>query len=224
MNRIYLYSRFERFWHWVQGGFVIILIITGLEVHGYFKLLGFERAVEIHNMVAWSWIVLYAFIVFWLLTTGEIRQYIPTSRRMLDVVFYYSFGIFKGMPHPIVKSPGAKHNPLQRIVYLIISAILIPIQITTGFFYYTYNHWPSSDYIPKLESLALIHTMGLYALTAFLFVHIYMTLTGHTIFSHIIAMITGWEDIPTLENHGLTSSKTLGRQDGFFLTESDKNP
>ena len=29
----------------------------------------------------------------------------------------------------------------------------------------------------------------------FLVVHIYMTTTGHSLFSHIWAMITGWEEI-----------------------------
>jgi hypothetical protein len=31
-------------------------------------------------------------------------------------------------------------------------------------------------------------------ITAFFFIHVYLTTTGHTVFAHIKAMITGWED------------------------------
>ena len=32
-------------------------------------------------------------------------------------------------------------------------------------------------------------------ITAFFFIHVYLTTTGHTVFAHIKAMITGWEDV-----------------------------
>jgi Ni,Fe-hydrogenase I cytochrome b subunit len=31
--KIYLYTRFERFWHWFQALMIITLIVTGLEIH-----------------------------------------------------------------------------------------------------------------------------------------------------------------------------------------------
>jgi len=114
MRRIYLYTRFERFWHWVQAVLIIMLIITGLEIHGAFTLLGFQRATQLHNFFGLSWLVLFAFIVFWVFTTGEWKQYVPTTKKLIDVIVYYAHGIFQGKPHPVEKSPGAKHNPLQR--------------------------------------------------------------------------------------------------------------
>ena len=36
---------------------------------------------------------------------------------------------------------------------------------------------------------------GAFAIFQFLIIHIYMTTTGHTIFAHIRAMITGWEEV-----------------------------
>ena len=57
MTRIYLYTRYERFWHWFQGAIITVLLITGLEVHGTFTLLGFERAVEWHNFLGLTWLV-----------------------------------------------------------------------------------------------------------------------------------------------------------------------
>jgi Ni,Fe-hydrogenase I cytochrome b subunit len=74
MQKIYLYTRFERFWHWIQSVLIAVLLITGFEVHGTFSLLGYERAVYWHNFTGLTWLVLFAFIVFWLLTTGEWKQ------------------------------------------------------------------------------------------------------------------------------------------------------
>ena len=192
-RKIYLYTRFERFWHWLQALFIICLLITGLEVHGSFSLLGFQTAVSIHNFIGLSWLVLFAFFVFWLFTTGEWKQYIPTTKKLFDVVVYYAYGIFKGRPHPVEKSPGAKHNPLQRLTYLGLSAMLLPVQMLSGLVYYTYNFWAGTG-IP-LAPLAWIHTFVALLLLNFLIVHVYMTTTGHSLFSHISGMISGWEEV-----------------------------
>ena len=47
----------------------------------------------------------------------------------------------------------------------------------------------------SLETVAVLHTLGAYMITAFFFIHVYLTTTGHTVFAHIQAMITGWEDL-----------------------------
>ncbi|TIH19315.1 DUF4405 domain-containing protein [Marinifilum sp. JC120] len=197
MKKIYLYSRFERFWHWTQSILIMLLMITGLEVHGVFTLFGFEKAVDLHNTLGISWLVLFVFIIFWLLTTGEWKQYIPTSKKLFDVAMYYASGIFKGEEHPVHKSKDAKHNPLQRLVYLGLSAILLPLQMVTGLLYWTYNDWAAYglDFL-SLNVVANVHMACAYALLAFLVVHIYMTTTGHNITAHIAAMFSGWEEVP----------------------------
>ena len=189
--KVYLYTRFERLWHWLQALMIIILLITGFEVHGTYTLMGFKTAVEVHNFVGLAWLILFAFFVFWLFTTGEWKQYIPTTKKLFDVVMYYSFGIFKGQSHPVQKSKGAKHNPLQRIAYLGISAMLLPVQMVTGLLYYLYNVIPGGI---DLSVLAVVHTLVAFLLVNFLIIHLYMTTTGHSLFSHIAGMITGWEE------------------------------
>ncbi|WP_457551516.1 cytochrome b/b6 domain-containing protein [Desulfobacula sp.] len=190
--KIYLYTRYERFWHWLQGLGIITLIITGLEIHGVYELFGFKTAVNIHNFVGLSWLILFAFFIFWLFTTGEWKQYIPTTKKLFSVIVYYSWGIFQGKPHPVQKAKGAKHNPLQRLTYLGISAMLLPIQMATGLLYYLYNDIPQ---VLPLSTLAVIHTLVALFLLNFLVIHVYMTTTGHSLFSHIAGMITGWEEI-----------------------------
>ena len=196
MVNIYLYSRYERFWHWLQSTIIILLLITGFEVHNSFSLMGFSTAVNIHNYVGLGWLILFAFFVFWLFTTGEWRQYVPTTRKMLLVVRYYSYGIFRGEPHPVPKRKEAKHNPLQRLVYLSLAALLLPVQMVTGFLYWSYNSWQGWGLgWLSLEVVALIHMAGAFAILSFLVVHLYMITTGHTISAHTRAMITGWEEV-----------------------------
>jgi len=190
--KIYLYTRYERFWHWLQAFMISCLIVTGLEIHGTYKLFGFQTAVNIHNFIGLSWLILFAFFVFWLFTTGEWKQYIPTTKKLFSVVLYYSWGIFQGNPHPVQKAKGAKHNPLQRLAYLGISAMLLPAQMVTGLLYYLYNDMQG---ILLLSVLAVIHTLIALFLLNFLVIHLYMTTTGHSLFSHITGMITGWEEI-----------------------------
>ena len=190
--KIYLYTRFERLWHWLQAVMVTLLLVTGLEIHGTYSLMGFQNAVNLHNFVGLSWLIMFAFFVFWLFTTGEWKQYIPTTKKLFSVVRYYCLGIFKGEPHPVQKSKGAKHNPLQRLAYLGISAMLLPAMMVTGLLYYLYNDIP--QWIP-LDILAGVHTLFALFLLNFLIVHLYMTTTGHSLFSHISGMITGWEEV-----------------------------
>jgi thiosulfate reductase cytochrome b subunit len=196
MVNIYLYSRYERFWHWLQTVIVLILLVTGFEGHGTISLLGFRTAVDTHNFVGLSWLILFAFFVFWLFTTGEYKQYIPTTRKMLAVVRYYSYGIFRGESHPVPKRREAKHNPVQRLVYLSLAALLLPIQMVSGFLYWGYNSWQAWGLgWLSLPVIAFIHMAGAFAILSFLIVHLYMITTGHTIFAHTRAMITGWEEV-----------------------------
>lgn len=195
-SNIYLYTRYERFWHWLQMALIFLLLVTGFEINGTYTLFGFERAVEIHNYTGNTWLIAFAFFVFWLFTTGEWKQYVPTTKRMFAVIRYYVYGIFRGEPHPVPKRRDAKHNPLQRLTYLSLAAILLPVQMITGFLYWGYNYWPGWGLEGlDLRVLALIHTAGAFAILSFVIVHVYMITTGHTIFAHTKAMITGWEEV-----------------------------
>ena len=196
MVNIYLYTRYERLWHWLQMVLIFILLVTGLEVHDVYNWLGFHTAVKVHNFTGLTWLIAFVFFVFWVFTTGEWKQYIPTEKKMIEVIRYYSYGIFRGEPHPVPKRKEAKHNPLQRLTYLNLAALLLPIQMITGFLYWGYNSWTDWG-IPgfSLKVVAWIHTAGAFAIFTFIIVHVYMTTTGQRIFTHTKAMITGWEDV-----------------------------
>ncbi len=197
MKKMYLYSRYERFWHWLQMAFIFVLMITGFEVNGMYTLLGYNTAVTVHSSTGVAWLIAFFVFVFWLFTTGEWRQYVPTTRKMIDVVRYYLFGIFKGEVHPVPKRVDAKHNPLQRLSYLMLAAAFLPLQMVTGFLYWRYNAWEAWGIsgVLSLGAVATLHLILTFAILSFVVVHVYMVTTGHTLTAHIKAMITGWEDV-----------------------------
>ncbi len=117
-KKAYVYKGFERFWHWNQSLLIFILALTGFEIHSSFSLFGYETAVDLHNKSAWAFIILIIFAIFWHFTTGEWKQYIPTTENLRAQAEFYLFGIFRNAPHPTKKTVISKLNPLQRLVYL----------------------------------------------------------------------------------------------------------
>ncbi|MBU1425601.1 MAG: cytochrome b/b6 domain-containing protein [Gammaproteobacteria bacterium] len=196
-RRIYLYSRYERFWHWSQAALVILMMISGFEVHGSYNLLGFGNAVNLHTVSAWTLLTLWAFTIFWQFTTDEWRQYIPTLKKVDAMVRYYAFGIFRNAPNPFQKTAAKKHNPLQRLAYLALLSMVSPIIWGSGLFYLFYSSWKSLgvDAYLSLEAVAFIHTAGAFMMLIFFIAHVYLTTTGHTPTAHIKTMVTGWEEV-----------------------------
>ena len=196
MERIYIFKPFERFWHWSQAALVLTLLTTGFEIHGSYSLLGFETAVDTHRTAAWLLIGLWVFAIFWHVTTGEWRQYIPTTDKVQAMVRYYLTGIFTDAPHPFRQTRLRKHNPLQRLAYLFILVLVNPLIWITGWLYLFYADWPALglERLP-LAWVATLHLVGAFIMLAFLIAHVYLITTGHTPTSHIKAMITGWEEV-----------------------------
>ncbi len=195
MARVYIFKRFERFWHWAQAALIITMLLTGFEVHGTYKLFGWGKAAEIHSTAAWLLMGLWVFAIFWHFTTGEWRQYVPTTHKMIDVALFYAFGIFKGEHHPYLKTSNRKHNPLQRVAYLGVKLFINPLIWITGLFYLFYNQLVAAGYVGlTLGTIALAHTFAAFLMLLFLIVHVYLGTAGHTPTAHFKAMITGWDD------------------------------
>lgn len=198
-KKVYIYKGFERFWHWTQALLIMFLALTGFEIHSSYSLFGFETAVNLHNKAAWGFIVLIVFAIFWHITTGEWKQYIPTTKNLKAQIEFYITGIFRNAPHPTKKTLLSKLNPLQRLVYLGLKILIIPVMVISGllfmFFRYPQSGMIKTVNIENLEIVALIHTLGAFLLITFLIVHLYLITTGHTITSNLKAMITGWEEL-----------------------------
>jgi thiosulfate reductase cytochrome b subunit len=194
-----VYRAFERFWHWTQAALILILALTGFEIHGTFQFLGYQQAVAYHNAAAIGFLVLIAFAIFWHFTTGEWRQYLPTRRMLRAQLEYYLTGIFRDAPHPTRKTAANKLNPLQRIVYLSLKILVIPVMAASGLLYmfnrYPQRHGTALLGAGGLKAIAIVHTAGAFFLAAFVIGHIYLTTTGETPLANLKAMLTGHEDL-----------------------------
>lgn len=193
--KVMVYKRFERFWHWSQALLIILLLITGFEIHGSFVLLGFETAVNSHVVFAVALIALWVFAIFWHVTTGEWRQYIPTTEKLAAMARYYAFGIFKQEPNPYKKSLSAKHNPLQRLAYLAFKLAISPAIWLSGMLYLSYPYWSTLGFEGlSLGVVAFMHTAVAFAMLVFLIAHVYLAFTGKPFYAYVKAMITGYEN------------------------------
>jgi thiosulfate reductase cytochrome b subunit len=195
MQRVKIYTVFERFWHWAQALFVIVLAITGFDIHFGWGLFAFDQVVMLHTALAWGFIVLIVLAIFWHLTTGEWKQYVPGGN-VISMVMYYTIGIFRKEEHPVERTRLSKLNPLQQYAYLVLKILVIPVMVTTGLLYFYYNQWGAVGLGGlSLQPIAVLHTLGAFALIAGMIAHIYLSTTGRTVTSNLKAMITGYEEL-----------------------------
>lgn len=195
MQKVKIYSKFERFWHWTQMLLVLLLAFTGFEIHGNFSLFGYEEAVRLHSISGWVFLVLTIFAMFWMLVTGQSRQFLPVRHNIKSQILYYVSGIFVNAEHPVRKTPECKLNPIQRLTYFSLIVLVFPVQLITGFLY-MYFHYPEQPIeMGGLSTVAVLHTLGAFALVAFIIIHLYLITTGHNIFTNLWSMITGFEEM-----------------------------
>ena len=202
LKKVYMYTVYERFWHWLQTFVIVLLLFTGLIIHrpDMFGIFSFRYVVLIHNILAALLVINAALSLFYHLVSGEIRQYIPRPYGFFNdaivQVKYYLRGIFKGEAHPFEKVPQKKLNPLQQITYFGILNVLLPLQIITGALMWGVQQWPQiAGWFGGLPYLAPFHSLVAWTFAAFIVGHVYLTTTGHQPLTSIKAMMNGWEDV-----------------------------
>jgi thiosulfate reductase cytochrome b subunit len=204
MKKVYIYKRFERFWHWSQAVLILFLALTGFEIHDSIHLLGYEKAVIYHQTAGWMLLGLIGLAIFWHGTTGEWKQYIPSFSKLSAQIRYYTYGMFKGEPHPTHKTARNKLNPLQAVTYLGFKLVMAPLLIVTGLMYMFHRTIDANNMVLisdiPLEVVAWLHTLGAYLILMFIIIHVYMTTTGTTPISNIKAMLTGYELLEDEQN------------------------
>ena len=197
-----MYQVYERFWHWLQTIDIVLLLFTGLIIHrpDMYGVFSFRGVVTVHNVLAAILAINAALSLFYHLTTGHIRQFIPRPYGFVDnaieQALYYIKGIFKGEPHPFAKTPDAKMNPLQQATYFGILNVLLPLQGVTGILMWGVQRWPSiANWSGGLSFLAPAHTLIAWMFAAFIVAHVYLTTTGATPLEAMRGMVTGWEEV-----------------------------
>ncbi|MGA2403150.1 MAG: cytochrome b/b6 domain-containing protein [Syntrophobacteraceae bacterium] len=201
-RREYLFTAYERIWHWVMALSVLALILTGIQIHfpGSLPLLGPANTVATHNFFA-AVLALNSFLaLFYHLTTAAIRQFWPGRKGVAQAVQlqtkYYLRDIFRGLPAPFQPSPESKLNVLQQITYLFLLNFFFPFQIITGIMIWLVGTSPAfAAAIGGLSVIAPLHNLGSWMFMSFLVAHIYLATTGHTVLAHVRGMMEGYEEV-----------------------------
>ena len=197
---VYIYTKYERFWHWMQAAVIGVLIFTGIVIHWPNNATAFGWMIVAHNVAAAILVINAVVALVDALATGSVKRFIPHPQgffsQAIDQTVYYAKGIFLGEPHPHEKRVGARLNPLQQATYLVILNILLPGQIITGILIWGAQRWPDlTSRLGGLGFLLPIHNLIAWFFAAFLILHIYLTTTGATPLASIKGMVTGWEEV-----------------------------
>lgn len=200
-NRIYLHPLTERGWHWAHALAVIVLAITGVQIHwaGQVNWFPLKTAMNIHNFFGTMLVLDFLLWLFYNLFSKRIKHYIPTKFDLTSGALiqgkFYGIGIFQGKPHPFAPTEDNKFNPMQKISYFGLMAFLVPLLLATGILYmFPVRFAGIIQDIGGMTVLGLAHTAIAFIIVSFVIVHIYLTTTGHTIFEEIMTMITGWKE------------------------------
>jgi thiosulfate reductase cytochrome b subunit len=201
----YLFGRYERLWHWTMALAGVVLILTGMALHGGegIRLVDLPTAVAVHNAFAIVLMLNGFLALFYHLATKAIRNFIPHPHgfveRVLEHMSYQARGIFYGESHP-PNAPGHKLNPLQQITYLALLNVLFPLQFVTGALIWAVGEWPAvAAALHGLSIVAPIHNAGAWLFLSFFVLHAYLVTTGRTPGDHLRSMITGFGHVEAEE-------------------------
>jgi thiosulfate reductase cytochrome b subunit len=203
MKRTYLHPLFLRIWHWLNALLVVILLITGtqLRIPGIASLRPNDPALLVHKYAGWAMAVSFVIWLVYGLVSDHLSWHYVIRRRDLKGVFsqarFYLFSIFRGEENPFLPSPEEKFNPLQKLAYGAIMCLFTPVLVVTGFLYSDILFFRKYILLWNVVGvLDAIHVIGAYVFALYLVVHLYMATLGRTAFSHIKAMIMGYEEEP----------------------------
>ncbi len=203
MKKIFLHPLTIRLWHWINTICFFVLIVTGLQLR-YSEmptLTKFKTAVDVHNLFGFLMIADFLLWFGYYVVTGKIRLYIPMQPRAfltgaIRQARYYGYGLFVGEKNPHHATADNKFNPLQQSAYFMIMLVLVPVQIITGVLLWDIKRFAGwISLLGGLRMVDIVHVAVFFCLTAFLFVHVYLTTLGRTPLEHIKAMVTGYEEV-----------------------------
>jgi thiosulfate reductase cytochrome b subunit len=141
---------------------------------------------------------------------------------ILRQVKFYLSSIFRGEENPFRASADERFNPLQKLAYGTIMCVFTPLIVATGLFFSDMLFF--RKYVLLLNAMKVldaIHVTIAYIFALYLIVHIYMATLGRTAFSHIKAMIVGYEEEPE-ESVVMVSYKEGPREPDTNTTSPDK--
>ena len=142
--------------------------------------------------------------LFWLVysvATANLSQHYAIRRRdfggILAQAKFYLISIFQGEETPFRPTLDEKFNPLQKLAYGSIMGIFAPLLLVTGVLFSDILFLRKYVLLWNIAGIVnALHEIAAYVFVLYLVVHLYMATLGTTAFSHIKAMIVGYEEEP----------------------------
>ena len=152
-------------------------------------------------MRAGPWSASWVFWFVYSLISGNLSRHYAIRRGDLRGTFrqaqFYMISIFQGEENPFRPSPDEKFNPLQKLAYGSIMGFFAPVLVVTGILFSDILFFRKYVLLWNIAGVVnALHVIGAYVFVLYLIVHIYMATLGSTAFSHIKAMIVGYEEEP----------------------------
>lgn len=206
-ERIYITPTPVRIWHWLNALGIVTLCITGIQIRfpEYANIFGtYKAAIKLHDVAGVTVSVSFLLWIFYYLFVARslVKLYVPNvediKRGLFTQAFFYFFYYFLGEKNPHSISLDNKFNAIQKISYLFIMFLFLPLVIVSGLL--LMNIAPLRGWIIMIGGIKFLvdaHYLIACSFFAFLCVHIYMATLGHTPFSHLRQMWTGWEEMET---------------------------
>ena len=203
MKKIFLHPWPLRLWHWANALVAVTLIITGIQLRviGVADLPPKSTVLLVHKYVGWGMAATWISWLLYSLISGHLSRQFAIRRRdfpgTIRQARYYLVSIFREEEIPFRPSPEEKFNPLQKIAYCAIMCIFTPVLVVTGVLLNDIPLFRQNILLWNLVGmLDALHVLCAYVLVLYMIIHIYMSTLGRTAFSHIKAMLVGYEEEP----------------------------
>mgnify|MGYP006295635021 CR=1 FL=1 len=197
---IYHYPLWLRIWHGINALGIIILIVTGVSMQysgSSFLVVDFGTAVRLHNIAGLT--VTLSYMLFFLgnIFTSNGRFYNfktkGMARDLMRQAEYYLSGMFRKETTPFPVTRKRKFNPLQKVAYLTVMYLFVPLVIASGIALLFPEIIIEEVYtFSGIMLTAAVHSIAGFIISLFLFIHIYVSSIGKSPVNNYKSMVTGW--------------------------------
>ncbi len=198
-EKLYFYPVWLRIWHGFNALGIITLILTGVSMQSTnaSSTIGFNLIINIHNIA--GIVVSLSYLLFFIgnIITKNGRFYLMKMKgffkRPIKQGIYYAWGMFHGENPPFPLSEKRKFNPLQKLFYVLVMYLALPLVIITGFSLLFPEIIIERIYgISGVFVAAVLHsTMG-FIISVFLVIHLYVASIGKSPLANFKSIINGW--------------------------------
>lgn len=196
----YHYPLAIRLWHIINAFCILTLIATGISMYYVDPgrpLIEFSWAVKIHNITGVVLSFSYLFFYIANILTGNRKFYkMPLKgivNRLMKQAMYYALGMFKGEKKPFPITEERKFNPLQKLFYVLIMYIGVPLVIISGLgLMFPETVLKAFFGVSGILITDLLHVATGFFISLFLVIHIYISTVGHSRTANFKSIINGY--------------------------------